>query len=103
MFDVKKPKQKPIVVIRAATGKELSEYEKHKLASIEKNAQENKIEVISLNIAGGHKQQIEPLNKEVQIDLGSLALSSSVTPADISTEDLFVIKCELNDIELVEN
>jgi ABC-type Zn uptake system ZnuABC Zn-binding protein ZnuA len=101
MFDVKKPKQKPIVVIRAATGKELSEYEKHKLASIEKNAQENKIEVISLNV-DGHKQRIEPLNKEVQIDLGSLALSSSVTPADMSTEDLFVIKCELNDTELVE-
>ena len=41
MFDVRKPKQKPIVVIRAATGAELSNYEKHKLANIEENAQKD--------------------------------------------------------------
>ena len=99
MFEVSRPKQKPIVVIRAATGKELSEYEKHKLASIEKNAQENKIEIISLNV-DGHKQQIMPINKEVRIDLGKMALSDSVTPADISTEDLFIIRCTLDDAEL---
>lgn len=101
MFEVHKPRQKPIVVIRAASGKELSEYERHKLANIEKNAQENKIEVISLNV-DGHKQQIEPLNKEVQINLGSMALKSNVAPADLSTEDLFVIKCELDNTEFIE-
>ena len=62
MFDVHKPKQKPIIVIRAASASELSEYEKQKLANIENNAQENKIEIISLNI-DGNKQQIDPLNK----------------------------------------
>jgi ABC-type Zn uptake system ZnuABC Zn-binding protein ZnuA len=101
MFDVRKPKQKPIVVIRAATGSELSEYEKHKLANIEKNAQENKIEVISLNV-DGNKQRLEPLNKEVTIDLGSLAQKSSVTPNEISSDDLFVIKCELDEAALLE-
>lgn len=96
MFEIQKPKQKPIVVIRAATSAELSAYEKYKLASIEENAQENKIEAISLNIAG-NKQRIMPLNKEIQIDLGGLALSSKVTPNEISADDLFVIKCELDD------
>ena len=98
MFDVHKPKQKPIVVIRAASAAELSEYEKYKLASIEQNAQENKIEIVSLNVAG-NKQRIEPLNKEVQIDLGKLALKSEGPPEDISEEDLFIIKCELDQNE----
>lgn len=101
MFDVKKPKQKPIVVIRAATGAELSEYEKRKLASIEPNAQENKLEAVSLSI-DGTKQQLEPLNKEVTINLGSLALKTSITDADISQDDLFIIKCELDDTILDE-
>ena len=64
MFDVKKPKQKQIVVIRAATGNELSNYEKRKLANIEAKAQENKIEVIKVN---GQSVQVDPLNKEVNI------------------------------------
>lgn len=95
MFEVRRPKQKPIVVIRAATGAELSAYEKRKLANIEENAQENKIELVSLNI-DGNNQRIAPLNKEVTIDLGSLALKSNVTPEDISDEELFIIKCELD-------
>ena len=95
MFDVNKPKQKPIVVIRAATESELSAYEKRKLANIEENAQENKIEVISLS-TGGKSQRIEPFNKEVKIDLGELANKSSVAPADLSNE-LFLIKCVLDE------
>ena len=95
MFDVQKPKQKPIVVIRAATGAELSEYETRKLASVEQNAQENRLEAVSLNI-DGNKQQLEPLNKEVTINLGGLALKNKITDADISHEDLFIIKCELD-------
>lgn len=94
MFDVRKPTKKPIVVIRAATGNELSNYEKHKLANIEDNAQENKIEVIRVN---NQKLQIDPINKEVKIDLGNLAFKSKVTPGDISADELFFIKCELED------
>jgi hypothetical protein len=101
MFDINKPKQKPVVIIRAATAGELSNYEKHKLASIEDNAQENKIETIKVNVDGSI-QQIEPLNKEVTIDLGKLALKSSVTPADMSSDELFFIKCELDSTTFYE-
>jgi hypothetical protein len=99
MFEVQKPKQKPIVIIRAATSSELSTYEKHKLANIEENAQENKIEVIKVN---DQRLQIDPLNKEVRIDLGTLAFNNKVTPEDVSTEDLFFIKCELDEAELTK-
>jgi hypothetical protein len=99
MFDVRKPKQKPIVVIRAATGHELSNYEKRKLANIEENAQENKIEVIRVN---NQVLKIDPLNKEVKIDLGDLAFKQKVTPAEISSEDLFFIKCELDEEDLYD-
>lgn len=94
MFDVRKPTQKPIVIIRAATGNELSNYEKRKLANIEDNAQENKIEVIRVN---DQKLQIDPINKEVRIDLGSLAFKNKVTSEDLSADELFFIKCELED------
>lgn len=94
MFDVRKPTKKPIVVIRAATGNELSNYEKRKLANIEDNAQENKIEVIHVN---NQRLQIDPINKEVKIDLGNLAFKSKVTPGDLSADELFFIKCELDD------
>lgn len=102
MFDVRKPKQKPIVVIRTATQSELSSYEKRKLANIEENAQENKIEIISMNV-GGVQQQLEPLNKEVRIDLGSLAGKSKVTPSDLTADELFFIKCELDSKQLDEH
>lgn len=99
MFEVKKQKQKPAVVIRAATCEELSNYvnnEKNKLASIEEKAQENKIEAVSLTV-NGQKQCISPINKEIDIELGSLALSSRVVPSDISRDEIFIIKCELGD------
>lgn len=102
MFEVSKPKQKPIVVIRAATKNELTNYEKRKLAGIEANAQENKIEVISISV-GGTKHQVEPLNKEVTIDLGRLATKSKVTQEDMSNEELFLIKCELDENTLSVN
>ena len=94
MFDVRKPTKKPIVVIRAATGNELSNYEKRKLANIEDNAQENKIEVIRVN---NQQLQVDPINKEVRIDLGNLAFRSKVTPNDLSADELFFIKCELDE------
>ena len=97
MFEVNKPKQKPIVVIRTATAAELSAYEKNKLANIEENAQENKIEVVSLNVDGDYTQ-VTPLNKEVKIDLGGLALKSNITEAELSSDELFIIKCDLGDL-----
>lgn len=94
MFDVRKPSKSPIVVIRAATGNDLSNYEKRKLANIEDNAQENKIEVIRVN---DQRLQVDPINKEVRIDLGNLAFKSKVTPSDLSIDELFFIKCELDE------
>jgi hypothetical protein len=91
MFEVKKPKQKSMVVIRAATGAELSTYEKRKLANIEAGAQENKIEVIKIN---GQHLEVDPLNKEVNIDLSKF--ERTIHPTDISTEELFFIRCELD-------
>lgn len=93
MFDVRKPTQKQIVVIRAATGNELSNYEKRKLMNIENNAQENKIEVIKVN---DKKLQIDPINKEVRIDLGDLASKDAITSKEISADDLFFISCSLD-------
>ena len=93
MFDLQRPKQKPMVIIRAATGNELSNYEKRKLANIEERAQENRIEVIRVN---DKRLPIDPLNKEVKIELGELASQDKVKPDDISTQDLFFIKCELD-------
>lgn len=98
MIEIRKLAQKPVVVIRAATGYELSMYEKRKLATIEDNAQENKIEVISLNV-NDEKQRLPIDSKEVCIDLGELALKNTITPDEISTDDLFLIECSLNDVE----
>ena len=95
MFDVRKPEQKHIVVIRAASGNELSNYEKQmlaKLKTVEHNAQENKIEVIKVN---GQTVEIDPLNKEAKINLGLLAHKDKVSQDEISPDELFLIKCEL--------
>jgi hypothetical protein len=100
MIEIKKTSQKPIVVIRAVTGHELSNYEKRKLANIEENAQVNKIEVIKVN---GQRVQIDPLNKEARIDLGNLAFKSEIGPKDLSSDELFFIKCELDETELTNN
>lgn len=97
MFDVRKPDQKSMVVIRAASGHELSNYEKHKLANIEDNAQENKIEVINVN---GQRLQTDPKSKEVNINLGSLAFKNAISTADIMSNELFFIKCELDEEDL---
>jgi hypothetical protein len=94
MFEVQKQKQKPIVIIRAASESELSAYEKHKLANIEDRAQENRIEVIRVN---GQRLPVDALNKEVRIDLGEMAFQHKVRPVDMSTEELFFIKCELDE------
>ena len=99
MIEIRKSTQKPIVVIRAATGNELSNYEKRKLANIEDNAQENKIEVIRVN---NQRLNIDPRDQEVRIDLGNLAFMNKITPDELSSEDLFFIKCELDESELTK-
>ena len=96
MIDIRRPKEKSMLVIRAASGYELSVYEKSKLANIEDNAQENKIESIVIN---GQRQQIDPINKEVNIKLGNLAFKQQVTQNELSDE-LFFIKCELGENDL---
>lgn len=95
MIEIHKPTEKHIVVIRAATGYELSNYEKRKLAGIEAGAQENRIEAIRIN---NQRFQVDPASKEAYINLGDLAFKSTVTPEELSTDELFFIKCELDTI-----
>ena len=99
MIEIRRPEKKSVVVIRAASGNELSNYEKRKLSQIEDKAHENKIEVIKLN---GNQLQIDAENKEVRIDVGELAFRDSVKPDDLSASDLFLIKCALDETELTE-
>ena len=84
---------KPITVIRAASGNELSNYEKQKLASIEEAAQQNKIEAIKVN---GKRAAIDPDTKVASINVGDLAFKSVVTPNDLDTNELFFIRCSLD-------
>lgn len=94
MFDVRKVQPQQVTIIRAASGYELSNYEKNKLASIEENAQENKIESISIN---NERQYLDPISKEVKISLGELAAKDRITPEELSMDDLFFIKCEFDE------
>jgi hypothetical protein len=94
MFDVTRIDKKPVTVIRAATCTELSNYEKQKLATIEEYAQENRIEIIKLN---DKRLQVDSNSKEVKIELGDLAFKQKIANDDISSNDLFFIKCELDE------
>ena len=93
MFDIKKTNPESMVVIRAATGNELSNYEKNKLANIEENAQKNKLETITIN---GERVPINAANKEANIELGDLAFKTKVTADDIDSNDIIFIRCELD-------
>ena len=93
MFDIKKTNPESMVVIRAATGNELSNYEKNKLANIEENAQKNKLETIIIN---GERVPINAANKEANIELGDLAFKTKVTADDIASDDIIFIRCELD-------
>ena len=79
--------------IRTATARELTEYEKSKLASIEDKAQQNKIEVIRLN---GTRIKPDSETKTVNINVGDLAFKSAVTSKEIDSNELFFIKCSLD-------
>ena len=92
MFELHKPEKTPVVLIRAASGFELSAADRRKLDSIEENAQENTIEAISLN---GDLLQINHETKEVAITLNDLALpGNKITPDDFSDEHTFIFSCE---------
>lgn len=97
MIEVKKPEQKPIVVIRTATANELSNYEKWKLQSVEPGAQVNKIEVIEVGTTGGDVAKASINEKVAKIELGDLALKNKITKREIDPEELFVIQCSLED------
>ena len=97
MLEIKKQTNQHIAIIRTASGTELSEYEKNKLAGIEDNAQVNKIEVIKVN---GKRLPIDTSKKEVRMELGDLAFKSEVTPGSVSANELFFIRCELDDTDL---
>ena len=99
MFEVQKLTQKQTAVIRPVSGGELSNYEKNKLAAIEDGAQKNKIESIKIN---GQRLPIDTVNKEVQINVGELAFKSKVTENDLDEDELFFIRCELDDNDLKE-
>ena len=93
MIKIQTQESTPITVIRAASGSELTEYEKKKLASIEELAQQNKIEAIKVN---GKRATIDPETKVAQINVGDLAFKSTVSPRDIDTGELFFIRCSLD-------
>lgn len=96
MFEVKKPEEKPIIVIRTATPHELSAYEKWKLESVEEGAQVNKLEMIRVETPSKKEAYTSIENKTANIELGELALKSTITPEDLSKEELFLIECTLN-------
>jgi hypothetical protein len=97
MFEVRRPEEKPIVVIRTATPRELSKYEKWKLENIEEGAQVNKLEQIQVETPSKKEAPINIENKTAKIELGELALKNEVTPEEIAPEALFVIECSLQD------
>ena len=93
MFEVKRPEEKPIIVIRTATPHELSTYEKWKLENIEEGAQVNKLEMIRVETPSKKEAYASIDNKTARIELGELALKSKITAEDISPEELFLIEC----------
>mgnify|MGYP007037134380 CR=1 FL=1 len=97
MFEVKRPEEKSIVVIRTATPHELSNYEKWKLESIEEGAQVNKLEMIRVETPSKKEVFASIENKTAKIELGELALKNKITAEELSPEELFLIECSLQD------
>lgn len=93
MIKVQQKQSTPVSVIRTASERELSDYEKTKLASIEDKAQQNKLEVIRLN---GERVPIDTNTKTADIKVGNLAFKSVVTSKDIDNNELFFIRCSLD-------
>ena len=97
MFEVKRPEEKPIIVIRTATPQELSNYEKWKIESVEEGAQVNKLEMIRVETPSKKEAVVSIDNKTARIELGELALKDKITAKEISSEELFLIECALQD------
>lgn len=97
MFDIRKPKQKAGVPIRPASKIELANFEKHKTSSAEQAVADNGIETICIN---GDKLQVNPVNKEVHIDLGNLAFKNKISPTELATDEYFIINCEIDEKDL---
>ena len=93
MIKVQQKQNAPVSVIRPASERELSEYEKTKLSTIEDKAQQNKLEVIRLN---GERIPIDTNTKTADIKVGELAFKSVVTSNDMDKNELFFIKCSLD-------
>lgn len=97
MFEVKRPEEKPIIVIRTASPQELSNYEKWKLENVEEGAQVNKLEMIRVETPSKKEATVSIDNKTAKIELGELALKDKITAKEISLEELFLIECALQD------
>lgn len=80
-------------IIRSATAGELTNYEKNKLAKIEEQAQQNKIEAIRLN---GARVAVDKDTKTADIRVGNLAFKNTVTSGDLDSGELFFIRCSLD-------
>ena len=93
MIKVQQKQTSPTSVIRIASERELSEYEKNKLATIEEQAQKNKLEVIRIN---GERVPVDVDTKTADIKVGDLAFKSVVTSDDIDNKELFFIRCSLD-------
>lgn len=96
MFEIRKQETEPIVLVRAATAQELSNYEKWKLENIEHGAQANKIEAIEVSTSTGNTIPVSIEEKTAKIALGELAVKDNIVPEDISLEKLFKIECSLD-------
>ncbi len=88
MFEVKRHEEKPVVVIRAATPHELSNYEKWKIENIEEGAQVNKLETIRIETPSKKEVYASIENKQATIELGELALKDKISAEDIVSEEL---------------
>ena len=93
MIKIQKQQTTPVSVIRSASERELSNYEKSKLAGIEDNAQQNKLEVLRIN---GNRVPIDAETKTANIKVGDLAFKSTVAPGDMDSNELFFIRCSLD-------
>ena len=95
MIEVQKQQQNNnyITVIRPASSKELTEYEKNKLDGIEEFAQQNRIETVRVN---GKLVPVDKELKTVNIELGDLAFKNVISTNDL--DGYFFIKCELGEL-----
>lgn len=93
MLNIQKQQDTPTTIIRAATSGELSTYEKNKLAKIEEQAQQNKLEAIRVNDV---RVPIDQNTKTANIKVGTLAFKSTVTSNEIDGNELFFIRCSLD-------